>query len=231
MWGRSGAVVDSTTGDIYVATGNGLWDGNTNWGDAALELDSAATQLLGNYTPTNTNALDANDVDLGSTSPVLLGDGALVQGGKDSIIRILAAATIIGATPHIGNEAQVLSTPSSNDLFTAPVVWRTPTGTWLFAADGGGTAAWTVSGDRLSLAWRNGNAGTSPVIAGGLLFVYDPGGVLRVYQPTTGTVVASLGCGRGHWNSPIVVDGKIALPEGNANDHAATGVLDIWRKS
>jgi hypothetical protein len=231
MWGRSGAVVDSTTGDIYVATGNGLWDGNTNWGDATLELDSAATQLLGNYTPTNTNALDVNDVDLGSTSPVLLGDGALVQGGKDSTIRILTAAAISGAAPHIGNEAQVLSTPSSNDLFTAPVVWRTPTGTWLFAADGGGTAAWTVSGDRLSLAWRNGNAGTSPVIAGGLLFVYDPGGVLRVYQPTTGTLVASLGCGRGHWNSPIVVDGKIALPEGNANDRVATGVLDIWRKS
>lgn len=60
---------------------------------------------------------------------------------------------------------------------------------------------------------------------------YDPGGVLRVYQPTTGTVVASLGCGRGHWNSPIVVDAQIALPEGNANGHAASGVLDIWRTS
>ena len=32
----------------------------------------------------------------------------------------------------------------------------------------------------------------------------------------------------GHWNSPIVVDGKITLPEGNANRHATTGVLDIW---
>jgi hypothetical protein len=25
-----------------------------------------------------------------------------------------------------------------------------------------------------------------------------------------------------------VVDGKIALPEGNANQHASSGVLDIW---
>jgi hypothetical protein len=25
-----------------------------------------------------------------------------------------------------------------------------------------------------------------------------------------------------------VVDGKIALPEGNANEHASAGVLDIW---
>jgi hypothetical protein len=25
-----------------------------------------------------------------------------------------------------------------------------------------------------------------------------------------------------------VVDGKIALPEGSANQHATSGVLDIW---
>jgi hypothetical protein len=67
------------------------------------------------------------------------------------------------------------------------------------------------------------------VIAGGLLYVYDPGGGLRVYVPTTGKEVATLECGRGHWNSPIVVDGRIALPEGNANQHRDSGVLDIWR--
>ena len=27
----------------------------------------------------------------------------------------------------------------------------------------------------------------------------------------------------------VVVDGRVALPEGNANDHATSGVLDIWR--
>ena len=39
---------------------------------------------------------------------------------------------------------------------------------------------------------------------------------------------ATLSAGSGHWNSPIVADGRIALPEGDANDHATTGVLDIW---
>jgi outer membrane protein assembly factor BamB len=229
IWGRAGAVIDATTGDIYVSTGNGLWDGKTNWGDATLRLDSAATQLLGNYTPTNTQALDAGDVDLGSTPPVSLGGDEVAQGGKDSMIRVLTAAGIASPAPHRGGEAQLLSTPSGSGLFTAPAVWRTPTGTWLFAADGGGTAAWKVSAGHLSPAWRNGNAGTSPVIAGGLLYVYDPGGALRVYQPATGAVVGVLACGGGHWNSPIVVDGKIALPEGDANDHGTSGVLDIWR--
>jgi hypothetical protein len=67
------------------------------------------------------------------------------------------------------------------------------------------------------------------VIAGGLLYVYDPGGGLRVYLPETGREVARLDAGSGHWNSPIVVDGRIALPEGSANQHRTTGVLDIWR--
>src|SRR6266571_2059768 len=61
IWGRAGAVIDSTTGNIFVATGNGLWDGRAHWGDAVLELDADATRLLGNYTPTNTAALDARD--------------------------------------------------------------------------------------------------------------------------------------------------------------------------
>ncbi len=63
-----------------------------------------------------------------------------------------------------------------------------------------------------------------------LLFVYYPvSGGLRVYQANTGVQVADLPCGPGHWNSPIVADGRIALPEGNANAHQTSGVLDIWR--
>jgi hypothetical protein len=63
-----------------------------------------------------------------------------------------------------------------------------------------------------------------------MLFVYDPGGsTLHVYDAATGTKVADLACGSGHWNSPIVADGRIALPEGSANSHSSSGILDIWR--
>ena len=229
IWGRAGAVIDSQTGDILVATGNGRWDGRTNWGDAVLELDPDATRIVANYTPENTEELDAGDRDLGSTSPVLLGGGLLVQGGKDGRLRLLSVERIRGASPHRGGETQSLSTPSGGDLFTAPAVRQDTAGTWVFAADNGGTGAWALRDGRLEQKWRVSQAGTSPVIAGGLLYVYDPSGGLRVYEPTTGRHIIDLDCGAGHWNSPIVVDGKIALPEGTANAHRTSGVLDIWR--
>lgn len=230
IWARAGAVVDPNTGDLFVATGNGLWDGQTNWGDAVIELSAGATSMLGNYTPSNTADLNANDLDLGSTAPALLGDGYIAQGGKDNVIRVIDWSTMKGTSAHQGGEVQTVDTPGQQHLLTAPAVWHDGGQTWVFAADGGGTAAWTFRSDhRLHAQWSNGTAGTSPVLAGGLLYVYDPGGGLNVYAPTTGAVLASLPTGAGHWNSPIVVDGRIALPEGNANDHSSSGVLDIWR--
>ena len=229
IWGRAGAVIDPSNGDLYVATGNAPWNGRTDWGDAVIRLNATATRILGNYTPTNTDELNASDTDLGSTSPVLLGGGYLAQGGKDGIIRVLSIRRMSGTAPHKDGELQTVSTPSGTDLFTAPAVWRTSSGTWMFAADNGGTAAWRFRNGHLAQLWKNGTGGTSPVIAGGLLWVYSPGGGLNVYTPLTGKLVASLACGGGHWNSPIVVDGRVALPEGNANDHATSGVLDIWR--
>ncbi|HEV7134655.1 MAG TPA: PQQ-binding-like beta-propeller repeat protein [Gaiellaceae bacterium] len=228
IWGRSGAVIDPANGDLLVATGNGPWDGRTNWGDATLRLTPGATTLLGNYTPSNTAQLSSSDADLGSTSPVILSAGYLAQGGKDGKIRVLSVAKMRGAAAHRGGELQTVPTPSGTDLFTAPAVWHSSS-TWLFAGDNGGTAGYIFKNGRLRVAWRNGTGGTSPVVAGGLLWVYGPGGGLAVYRPTTGALVTRLDAGAGHWNSPIVVDGRVALPEGNANDHATSGVLDIWR--
>jgi hypothetical protein len=229
IWGRAGAVVIPRSGKLLVATGNAPWNGRTNWGDSVLVLTPKA-KLIGNYTPTNTDELNASDQDLGSTSPVYLTSTLIAQGGKDGKIRLLSLPRLRGTAPHKGHELQVVSTPSGTDLFTAPAVWRSGKRVFLIAADGGATQAWALRGGRLHSVWRVNHGGTSPVIAGGLVFVYDPGGGgLRVYQPANGTLDATLPAGSGHWNSPIVTDGRIALPEGDANEHATSGVLDIWR--
>ncbi len=195
-----------------------------------VELSPTA-KLVGNYTPTNTARLYDLDLDLGSTSPVYLTPKAHRpgrQGPEDPAP--LAAQNMEGTAPHKGHELQSVSTPHRSQLFTAPAVWREHGRTWLIVADNGGTKAWVLRDNRLHPVWENTNSGTSPVIAGGLLYVYDLyGGGLRVYTPTDGNLVATLAAGAGHWNSPIVTDGLVVEPEGNANDHATTGVLDIWR--
>ena len=228
IWGRAGAVIDPGSANILVATGNANWNGKIDWGDALIELNPDATKILGNYTPANTEALNDRDLDLGSTSPVLLGQDLLAQGGKDGKIRLLSRKSIAGSEPHKDHEVQIVSTPSGTDLFTQPAVWQHDGQTWMFAADNGGTAAWALEDGKLRQKWKNDTGGTSPFEAGGLLFVYARSGGLNVYQAASGKRVATLPCGPGHWNSPIVLQGKIILPEGNANDRATSGVLDIW---
>jgi outer membrane protein assembly factor BamB len=228
IWGRAGAVIDPATGNIFVATGNGPYNGTTDWGDSVIELDPDATRVLGNYSPADNATLDVSDLDLGSTSPVLLEAEVLAQGGKDALIRLLGIGAIAGADPHVGDELQIVSKASHGLLFTAAAVWRDRAETWMFAADSGGAAAWRISNGQLTQIWSNSISGTSPVVAGRLLYIYNPNGGQHVYDPRSGTEIANLDCGSGHWNSPIVVDGRIALPEGNANEHATVGVLDIW---
>ena len=229
IWGRAGAVVDTTTGHIFIATGNGPWNGSTDWSDATLELNADATQLLGNFTPTNTEELAQSDRDVGSTSPILLGEGLVAQGGKDGTIRLLDWQAMRGDTPHRGGEKQIVSTPSGGRMYTAGAVLHSGSVTELFVSDDNATQAWSLKEGRLVSLWKNAKGGTSPVIAGGLLYVYDPDGGLRVYVPQTGAQIAELPTGKGHWNSPIVADGRIALPEGDSNDHDEKGLLDIWR--
>ena len=232
IWARAGVVVEPGSGNLLVATGNGKWDGKTYWGDSVLELSPDAAKLLQNWTPTDESSLNSADVDLGSTAPAPLGNGLAVQSGKDGKLRLLDLAKLNGkggAGPVKGGELQTLPTPSGGGLFSAPAVWRHAGRTWLFVSDFGATAGYILSGRKVMQTWRVGSAGTSPVVAGGLLYVYDPGGSLDVYAPTTGKRLASLGVDSGHWNSPIVTDGRIALPVGNANDHRLSGALNIWR--
>jgi hypothetical protein len=49
-----------------------------------------------------------------------------------------------------------------------------------------------------------------------------------VYVPTSGRRVAQLPSGDLHSPSPIVADGRVAVAEGNANNHATSGYLDIY---
>lgn len=224
IWSRNGAAVDPQNGTLVVATGNGPWNGSTNWGDSVLVLSPDAAQLLRHYTPSNQAELNTSDADLGSTSPALLPNGYAVQGGKDGVLRLLQLHSLPGVNARTGGELQTLPAPGRTDVFSEPAVWN---GKWVFVATGAGTEALLFRSGRLHPVWSNHTGGTSPVVAGPLLYVAGDGAV-HVYIPTSGREVATLPTGAVHWQSPIVADGRVAIAEGNANDHVTSGSLDIF---
>ena len=232
---RGGPVVEPGAGRILLDTGNGPWNGTTDFGDSVLELTFPALSLRQSYTPTNQEELNTSDSDLGSSAPVLLGNSRVLVAGKDGVMRLLALARLDGHPPSgarlhpLGGEVQRLSLPGGGQLFTAPAVWQRGGHTTMFLADEHATAAYVLRGGRLYRAWQNNTPGTSPVMAGGLLFVYEPdGGGIYVYRPSSPRPIAKLAGEPGHWNSPIVVDGHVVEPSGNGNDHKLSGALELF---
>jgi outer membrane protein assembly factor BamB len=225
IWSRNGAAVDPATGDLVVATGNAPFDGRTDWGESLLVLSPNASRLLRHWTPADHRHLNDSDLDLGSTSPGLLAGGLAVQGGKDGKLRLLDLRRLAAPGPRTGGELQTLEVPGGVDMFSAPAIWR---GSWVFLSTSGGTEALRLRGRKLHRVWSNGTGGTSPVVAGNLLYVAGNGAV-SVYAASTGRRVASLPSGPVHWQSPIVAAGRVAVAEGDANEHATSGVLDIYR--
>ena len=244
VWARAGAVVDPTTGHVFIATGNGPWNGTTNWGDSVLELSADGHTLVDSYTPSNQAELDDRDIDLGSTAPALLPAQpasktplVAVQGGKDGELRLLNRRDLSGQghVGQLGGELQIVDAPGKCDVFTAPAVWTaTDHSTWLFVATGCGLAGFQVvtsAAGETSLVprWQQRTGGTSPVVVNGILFVAHSGGVdaraaatgrLLWTSPPSGQRGA---IGQIHWESPIVVAGKLFIADENG-DFTAFGL-------
>lgn len=240
IWGRAGAVIEPGSHRILVSTGNGPFNGSINWGDSVLELSPSASRLLHNWTPANELALDNSDTDVGSTSPALLptyaGLRMAVQGGKDGLLQLLNLTRLNGtqgpAGRRLGGQLSQTRSPGGGQVLTQPAVWDHARRVLVFVGDDSGTAAYTLIGGRhprLRAAWEDPTPATSPVIAGGLLYVYDEiDGKLLVRAPTSGAVLRSMAVPQGHWNSPIVVGGRIILPTGSYHNNSDTSTIEIF---
>jgi outer membrane protein assembly factor BamB len=228
IWSRAGVVVDpdpAMHGRIYVATGNGAFNassGGHNYGDSVIALSADAGSVLGFYTPPNYTELEQGDTDLGSTAPALLPREPhsktplmLVQGGKDSILRLVNREHL----PGVGGELQKIDL--GTELFSAPAVWRDPhERTWIYLGLPEGVRAFRVTtkangASGLEESWRahagQTQEGTSPVVDNGVVFVAMDGDVVALDAQTGSKLWSSAATGhtidRVHWESPIVADG------------------------
>ena len=71
-------------GNLYVATGNGDFDGVRNFGESILKLNSNLSSILDWFAPDNWATLNDGDLDLGSAGVLLVpGSNDLVASDKE----------------------------------------------------------------------------------------------------------------------------------------------------
>jgi hypothetical protein len=100
IWQAGGGPAADTTGNIYLISGNGPFDGaGAVVGTSFIKLDRDL-RFVGSWTPPNYACLTTTDSDLGSAGPLILGDTVLVGGGKQGILYAIDSASMQG--PQVG---------------------------------------------------------------------------------------------------------------------------------
>src|SRR5215813_2474455 len=98
-----------SAGNLYVGTGNGSYDGKTEFGESVLKLQAKSLRLLDFFTPSSFNTLNEYDLDFGSQGPTMLpGTNLFVIGGKESKLYLLSAENLGKQSPGDVQIPQVL---------------------------------------------------------------------------------------------------------------------------
>ena len=95
IWQSGGSPAIDAAGNVYLTTGNGIFDASSgDWGECFLKLDGSTLNVKDYFCPYNHNGLDAGDADLGAGGMLLLPDSAggaqhrhlMFSGGKTGIL-------------------------------------------------------------------------------------------------------------------------------------------------
>jgi len=135
IWMAGGGPAADSSGNIYLATGNGTFDSSSsNYGDAILKLapPGAGTFVVSSFfSPLDQSNLEGGDVDLGSGGLVLLPDlpgGAqahlLAQAGKDGRVWIADRTALGGFTAGSNNVVQELDNAVPGGMWGSPAYWN-----------------------------------------------------------------------------------------------------------
>jgi hypothetical protein len=168
-------------GNLSFSTGNsgpGNYDGVSNIQESVVKVDPQLVNLLGIFTPSNEDFLDASDNDLSSGGVLLLPPEPgpfrklAVTAGKFGTMYLLNRASLGGFTP--GGPDNVLDTKFIGPCWCGPSYFTGPDGVGRVVSSGGGgpnsaqIAVWTVqTSPTVALVLE----GAAPPVASG----QDPG--------------------------------------------------------
>ena len=137
IWMNGGAPAADPSGNLFLATGNGQFDGdssaqpNNDFGDSVLKLDATTSLTLTDwFTPEDQLNLENNDTDLGSGGVTLLPDQPsgrvshlLVSAGKEGLIYLINRDNM--GRYHSNDHNQIVQSFSAvNSSFGTPAFWQ-----------------------------------------------------------------------------------------------------------
>jgi outer membrane protein assembly factor BamB len=186
VWATGGPVT-GPDGTMYVSVGNGS-EASTSFDDSdSVTALSPGLRRTGVFAPSTWRHDNDNDLDLGSTQPVLLPGGMLLADGKSGTAYLVKAAHLGGVG---GQVAQAEVCPAYGQAAVQGSVVYEP-------CERGGLAAVDTAGNRIRVRWRGpASAWGSPVLGGGAVWVTDwKAGTLYELDQATGATRASLSLG------------------------------------
>jgi outer membrane protein assembly factor BamB len=198
IWAPAGPVLDGRR--ILVADGNGASTTRYDGSDSVLALSVRGLRKLDLFAPKVWRRDNAHDKDLGTSSPVPVGDYVLAT-GKRGVTYVLRRRHFGGVG---GQVAKLATCPSFGG---AAVVDHTA---YLPCIHGGTAAVHVSPAGTPTLRWRaESPAKGSPTVGGGAVWVvaYDSG-VLDAFDRQTGRRIASTRIGTApHFASPTLAGG------------------------
>ena len=187
IWQQGRAPAVDASGNVYVITGNGTWDGSKNFGESFLKLSSSLS-LLDWFTPDNYSSLNAGDEDLGSGGALLIPGTSLVMGGgKQGTVFVLNTGNLGHEQSGNGQVVQQITGFASDEIHGGPVYWNS-------AANGQLIYDWANNDHLKSFKFNGTTVGTTPFQTSSATSGGSPGGFLSIsaFGNANGIVWASV---------------------------------------
>jgi hypothetical protein len=130
IWMAGGAPAADSLNNLYVITGNGDFDGTTQFGDSFLKLSTGSGIGMSSFfAPSDQASLNSSDADLGSGGAAILVDQPsspfprmLIGGGKEGKLYLLNRDSLGGNTGTDSGAVQTFTV--GNGIFATPAFWQ-----------------------------------------------------------------------------------------------------------
>jgi hypothetical protein len=120
IWQSGQAPSVDDKGNIYFITGNGSWNGTTQFSESFIKLDTQM-HLLDWFTPTNHFQLDKDDNDLNASGAILIpGAHLVIGGGKEGVLYGIDTEHF----GHLGDEHAVQHFRATSSHLHSMVYWK-----------------------------------------------------------------------------------------------------------